>query len=211
MVTHNIVVAGVGGQGSILAAHILGKAAMREADRSGKTTQVRIGETYGAAMRGGKVFSIVRIGNVLSPLTREDGAEMVIGLEPLETLRAAVPYLSPNGICVVNTHPYIPLDTKMGRMDYPEQSTIISCLERLCKTTMAFDATALAQELGKVEVMNIIMIGAASALGGLRIDETSLVETIKLEVPSHLIDLNLQSFYKGREVAEKLSKNGRDS
>ena len=196
MKTTNVIVAGVGGQGSILAAHILGKAAVRQAappgraappgqaTPSGQPVKVRIGETYGAAMRGGKVFSHVRIGDARAPLTTEDGAEVIIGLEPLETLRVAIPYLSPEGVCVVNTAKYVPADVKMGRAKYPDVDGILASLRRLGKKVIAFDATAAAQELGKAAVMNTIMLGAASATGLLPVDEKTLKDTIAEEAPA---------------------------
>ncbi len=205
MKTTNVIVAGVGGQGSILAAHILGKAAIRQSASTGQAAKVRIGETYGAAMRGGKVFSHVRIGDARSPLTTEDGAEMIIGLEPLETLRVAIPYLSPEGVCVVNTAKYVPADVKMGRAKYPDVDGILGSLRRLGKKVIAFDATAAAQELGKAAVMNTIMLGAASATGLLPVDDKTLKDTIAEEAPPGTAELNMKAFDKGREIARKLS------
>jgi indolepyruvate ferredoxin oxidoreductase beta subunit len=200
----NIIVAGVGGQGSILAAHILGKAAIRRTEASGEPVNVRIGETYGAAMRGGKVFSHVRIGDAQAPLTAEDCADIIIGLEPLETLRVAIPYLSPDGVCVVNTAKYVPADVKMGRARYPEITAILAGLERLGRKVISFDATAVAQELGRAAVMNAIMLGAAGATGLLPIDEETLRDTIAQEVPSGTAELNLIAFDRGRKIAESL-------
>lgn len=201
MKTSNIIVTGVGGQGSILAAHILGKAAIRQMEKSHSKVQVRIGETYGAAMRGGKVVSHVRIGQVYAPLIAENAADIIIGLEPLETLRVAAIYLAPQGDVVVNTFPYIPADVKMGRVEYPEISTIVDHLKQLGRSVIAFDATSIAQEMGTPAVMNIILLGAASALVALPVDEETLLETIRVEVPPATIGLNLASFQRGREFA----------
>ncbi len=208
MKTTNVIVAGVGGQGSILAAHILGKAAIREKAPSGKPLQVRIGETYGAAMRGGKVFSHVRFGDARAPLTMEDGAELVIGLEPLEALRVAIPYLSPDGVCVINTAQYVPADVKMGRAQYPATAGIIDGLKKLGRKVIAFDATAAAKELGKPQVMSVLMLGAASATGMLPLDEKSLMATIEEEAPKGTAELNLKAFRRGREIAESLGGAG---
>jgi len=215
--TINVIVAGVGGQGSILAAHILGKAAIRQTAAigqtaaSGRTVKVRIGETYGAAMRGGKVFSHVRIGDARAPLTAEDGADIIIGLEPLETLRVAIPYLSPEGVCVVNTAKYIPADVKMGRAGYPEMDSILAALKRLGRQVISFDATAAAQELGRAAVMNTIMLGAASATGLLPMDEKTLRDTIAEEAPAGTAELNMKAFDRGREIAQSLPKTGAKS
>lgn len=202
MKTTNIIVAGVGGQGSVLAAHILGKAALRQPSTSGEAVKVRIGETYGAAMRGGKVFSHVRIGDARSPLTPEDGAHLIIGLEPLEALRVAIPYLAPDGVCVINTAKYVPADVKMGRATYPEVEGLLDSLRKLGKTVIAFDATAAAQELGKAAVMNSIMLGAASSTGLLPVDEKTLKDTIAEEAPPGTTELNMKAFDRGREIAD---------
>ncbi len=208
MKTTNVIVAGVGGQGSILAAHILGKAAIRQTASSGQPVKVRIGETYGAAMRGGKVFSHVRIGDARAPLTTEDGAEMVIGLEPLEALRVAIPYLSPEGVCVVNTAKSVPADVKMGRARYPDVDGILASLRRLGRKVIAFDATAAAEDLGKPAVMNTVMLGAASSTGLLPVDEKTLKETIAEEAPPGTAELNMKAFNKGREIAIDLAATG---
>ncbi|MHB0884832.1 MAG: indolepyruvate oxidoreductase subunit beta [Bacillota bacterium] len=208
MKTTNVIVAGVGGQGSILAAHILGKAAIREKTPDGKPLQVRIGETYGAAMRGGKVFSHVRFGDARAPLTMEDAAELIIGLEPLEALRVAIPYLSPNGVCIVNTAKYVPADVKMGRAKYPAIPEIVDSLKKLGRKVIAFDATAAAKGLGKPQVMSVVMLGAASATGLLPLDEPSLLATIEAEAPKGTAELNLKAFRLGREIAEDLSRSG---
>src|SRR3990170_1844510 len=94
----NLIVAGVGGQGSVLASHIVADAAVRAG------LKARVGETFGAAMRGGAVSSHIRIGeDVQGPLVAEDKLDILIALEPLEGLRIGVKYLSPTGIAILNT------------------------------------------------------------------------------------------------------------
>ncbi len=211
MSTTNVIVAGVGGQGSILIAHILGKAALRQAAKASRTVQVRIGETYGAAMRGGKVSSHVRFGDARAPLTMEDGADLVIGLEPLETLRMSIPYLAPEGTCIFNTAPYMPADVKMGRAEYPDIDGLLTGLRRLGRQVISLDATGMAQELGKSQVMSVVMLGAASATGALPLDQDILMDTIAGEVPKGTSDLNLRAFSRGRSLAENLLGTGASS
>ena len=101
----DIIVAGVGGQGSILASHILAEAAIlaESGNPGGGQVKVRVGETFGAAMRGGAVASHVRIGpEVYGPLVSRGQADMVIALEPLEGLRIGVDYVREGGIVVLN-------------------------------------------------------------------------------------------------------------
>ena len=83
----NIIVAGVGGQGSILASHIIAEAAIKAGEQKKEQINVRVGETFGAAMRGGAVASHIRIGDVYGPLVGKGKADLVLALEPLEGLR----------------------------------------------------------------------------------------------------------------------------
>jgi len=99
-VVTNIIVSGVGGQGSILTSHLLADAALIEG------FDVKLAETFGAATRGGSVYAHVRIGEVWAPMMREDEADVVISLEPLEGLRVATKFLKPGGYALINTHPW---------------------------------------------------------------------------------------------------------
>ena len=159
----NIIVTGVGGQGSILASHIIAEAALKE---HGEKYRVRVGETFGAAQRGGAVASHVRIGEeVHGPLLGRGTAGLIIALEPLEALRLGVPYLSPEGIVVMNTTMQVPVDVKVGAVEYPSLEMIIDALKRLGKRVVAFDGGELAAEAGSSKVLSMVMLGAAYASG----------------------------------------------
>ena len=195
----NLIVAGVGGQGSVLASHIVADAAVKAG------LKARVGETFGAAMRGGAVSSHIRIGeDVQGPLVAEDKLDVLIALEPLEGLRIGVKYLSPTGIAILNTKPVPSIDVNIGKATYPEISTIVSSLERLCKKVVAIDATGLSIKSGSAKTLNILMLGMAAATDLLPFPIELLKETIKDRVPKGTEDLNMKAFDVGYKAAKEL-------
>lgn len=202
----SIVIAGVGGQGSVLASRIIADAALKEREQSpaAETMRVRVGETFGAAMRGGAVSSQVRIGDVHSPLVAEGGADLIVGLEPLETLRVAVRLLRPGGVVVLNKTAVEPTDVKVGMAAYPEIERIESALRAMGATVLAFEATSLAEKAGTVRCMNVIMLGAAFAAGKLPFSWESLVGGVTSRVPPRYLEVNLAALETGRREAQAL-------
>ena len=197
---YTMIVAGVGGQGSILASHILAEAAINHNLATGGNANVRVGETFGAAQRGGAVASHVKIGDILSPLVRLGKADMVLALEPLEGLRIGVDYLSPNGIAILNTVTEDPVDVKVGAVAYPSVEGIQEILVKIGSKVVAFDAGKLALEAGSAKCVNVVMLGAACASGKLPFPEEALLEAIKNRLPAKLIDLNLKAFALGKQA-----------
>ena len=195
----NLIVAGVGGQGSVLASHIVADAAVRAG------LKARVGETFGAAMRGGAVSSHIRIGeDVQGPLVAEDKLDILIALEPLEGLRIGVKYLSPTGIAILNTKTVPSIDVNIGKATYPEISTIVSSLERLCKKVVAIDATGLSIKSGSAKTLNMLMLGMAAATELLPFSIEILKETIRERVPKGTEDLNMKAFDVGYKAAKEL-------
>lgn len=199
MGTTNMIVAGVGGQGSIMTSHILAEAAIASGIEG-----VRVGETYGAAMRGGSVVSHVRIGEAYAPLICEDEAELILALEPLEGLRTALTYLSSRGKIILNDTPLYPMDTNMGFAKYPELDAIILALKKLGDDVYVIPARDLAVKLGNIKVVSTIMIGAAAASSLLNIDEAVLKATLEERVPPKTIDVNRKAFETGYREFKRL-------
>lgn len=194
----NLIIAGVGGQGSIRASHIVGIAAIREGLRA------RVGETFGAAMRGGAVASHVRIGKgVFAPLIAKDGAEIVLALEPLEGLRNAVKFLAKGGMLLTNTRAWVPVDVNIGRAEYPSMEAIKGAVEKLGAEVVAIDATSLAQQAGNVRTANVVMLGALAGTGKLPISVETLKEVVRENVPPKTIDANLRAFELGFATIKK--------
>jgi len=198
----SVIVAGVGGQGSILASHILSTAAIQTAQSKGEHIDVRVGEIYGAAMRGGAVSSHVRIGGT-ALLTREDRGDVILALEPLEGLRVGLKYLSPTGIALVNTRPIVPVDVKLGRAKYPTTEEITAALKELGSEVYSFDATELAIKAGNSRSMNTVMIGALCALKKLPIDEDILLRVITEQVPPKAKEVNVKAFELGMHASHQ--------
>jgi indolepyruvate ferredoxin oxidoreductase beta subunit len=196
----DIIVAGVGGQGSILASHILAEAAILGESRSPERVKVRVGETFGAAMRGGAVASHVRIGDgVYGPLVSRGQADMVIALEPLEGLRISVEHIKEDGIVLLNDQRIPPVDVKIGAVRYPDIGEIRAALEELGATVRVLEGNRLAEQAGTAKALNIVMLGAAFGCGILPFSERILLEAIKRRVPQRFMDANLRAFQLGKE------------
>lgn len=195
----NYIVAGIGGQGSIKISHMIAEAAIRA---HGDKYRARVGETFGAAQRGGAVASHVRIGEgVYSPLLGKGTADLLLALEPLEGLRVGVPYLSPDGIAILNTVKQDPVDVKIGgTLRYPEVEDIIAALGAIGKRVVAFDGSALAAEAGSAKVLSAVMLGAAFASGAFPFDEETILAVLKENVPESSIESNLNAFRLGKEA-----------
>ena len=194
----NYIVAGIGGQGSIKVSHMIAEAAIRA---HGAALRARVGETFGAAQRGGAVASHVRIGeDVHAPLLGKGTADLVLALEPLEALRVGVPYLSADGIAIVNTVAQTPVDVKIGSLKYPDIEVILDALRAIGTKVVAFDGGELAAEAGNSKVLSTVMLGAAFESGVFPFDEDTLLDVLKMNVPERTLEANLTAFRLGREA-----------
>ncbi len=188
----NLIVTGVGGQGSVLASHIVAEAAVKRGFR------VRVGETFGAAQRGGKVHSHVRIGDeVYGPLCPSGSLDVLLGLEPNEALRLALKYANDETLIITNTRPVPSMDANIGADSYTEVSKLIEALNRLSGNVVSFDATDLAAEAGNERTMNVVLLGALAASGVLPFDKESLREAVLSRVPSRTVEVNEAAFNLG--------------
>ena len=193
----NIVVAGIGGQGSILASRLLAEAALKDG------REVKLAETFGAATRGGSVMAHVRVGEVWAPMMMEDEADVVISMEPLEGLRVAVRFLRPGGWVLLNTRPWYPVDVAVGRVQYPSVESILDGLGSLDARVLTLDATDLALQAGNARTANTVMLGGLFALGLLDISEESLFGAMAERWPSRLIAVNRKAYDLGYQVVLK--------
>ena len=194
----NIIVAGIGGQGSIKISHMIAEATIHQ---HGDKYNARVGETFGAAQRGGAVASHVRIGeSVYSPLLGKGTADMILALEPLEALGVGVPYLAEDGIVILNTVQQVPVDVKIGDLKYPSNEEIIAALSAIGKKVIPIDGSALAAEAGSAKVLSVVMLGAAFASGLLPFDEETILDVVKAGVPEKTIDTNMEAFRLGKEA-----------
>jgi indolepyruvate ferredoxin oxidoreductase beta subunit len=150
----NILIAGVGGQGTILASEIICKIALKQDQNA------TIGETYGASQRGGSVLSHVRIGkDVHGPLIPFGRADIILGFEPLECARVTPLYLADEGWIICNSSPIYPVDVLARKTKYPSLEILKSLIGNVTNNVFFFDAMALARKAGDMLSLNMVMVG----------------------------------------------------
>ncbi len=185
----NVLIVGVGGQGSLLAARILGTLFLKAG------ADVKISEVHGMAQRGGSVVTYVRSGEkVASPMVSVGEADVIIAFEALEALRWKH-YLKPDGAMVVNTQQIPPLTVLTGAAKYPEN--IVGMLSASCKKLVALDALTPAKACGNAKATNLVLLGVASRFFQNTAQEWEAA--IREHVPPKMIDLNLAAFKTGGE------------
>jgi indolepyruvate ferredoxin oxidoreductase beta subunit len=193
----NLIIAGVGGQGNIFASQVIAQAALQEG------FSVRIAETYGVTQRGGPVYSQVRIGHqVYGPLIPKGRCDLILGLEPIETLRRAAEYLAPGGSVAINTRVDVPIEAKLGRQPNLSFETIREELERLgVGELLAVDARAMAEQAGGAASMNVFMMGTLFGFDVFSLSYDSVEEAVRTITRSRFLEGNLLSLARGREYA----------
>ncbi len=187
----NILLVGVGGQGTILASKILSRGLVDAG------YDVKMSEIHGMAQRGGSVSTQVRYGEkVYSPIIGVGQADILAAFEKMEACRW-LEYLKPDGALVVNNYEIPPVPIQIGTADYPEG--ILDALDKKAKTT-ALDAVGIAKEIGNPKTMNVVLLGAlVKAMGITDIDwEAAIKKTVK----ERFIDINILAFNKGMEMVK---------
>ena len=191
----NVVLTGVGGQGVITAANILGKAAVRA------KVNVFVSEVHGMAQRGGSVNCTVRMGKVSGPLVPSGTADAVLSMEPIESLRY-IGYTNKNTKLITDITPVVPFTVSVGTEKYPPVNEVFKELERYTKL-FKIDATKIAREAGAIITKNIVMLGALAAADILPFDNNILLETILDNVPAKFKDVNKKAFEGGFKAIKK--------
>ena len=187
--TKNIMIVGVGGQGTLLTSRIIGKTALEQG------LDVKISEVHGMAQRGGSVVTFVRFGEkVYEPVVEEGQADVIIAFERLEALRYSH-FLKKDGVLVVNDCRIDPMTVVIGAKTYPEN--IIEGLEKDHKVK-SIDGMAIAKELGNSKVLNSVVLGFAAKNVGF--DKEAWLDVIEKTVPAKTIDINKAAFTKGYEA-----------
>lgn len=184
----DLVIAGVGGQGAILASDIIGRAAVREG------FSIRAAETHGMAQRGGSVVNHIRIGCELGSMIPLGGADVLLALEPSEALRY-LDYLAEDGVVIVNTEPILPVTVTSGLCTYPNIEEIMVSLQGKRKV-IGFNASQLATTAGNVQAMNVVMVGAISNYLPISVDV--MRDCVRELVPPKTVDINVRAFEVGR-------------
>ena len=194
----DILICGVGGQGTVLASRILAAAAMAE----GGT--VHSAETIGMAQRGGSVTSHVRIGEeAFSPLLPFGSADLLLAFEPAEAVRN-LKYLRPGGLVVANTTPTPPVTESLHPSGYNGRE-MIAWLKTRCDC-IPVDGEEACRPFGSAKFLNIILLGAAAGSGRLGLSRETLLRQIEENVPARFLEPNLAAFRAGLVIGEKARK-----
>ncbi len=193
----NIVLAGVGGQGTLLAAEILGVAAVKDG------LNVRVSEIHGMAQRGGAVTSNVRIGaNVLASTVLEGQADLLLGFEPLETLRN-LKFVSEKTQVIVSDEVIPPAELAAKNLNYPSLEDIVQKIQLFTRKVIVVETRRLAREAGSILVRNVVLIGALAATENMPLTEESLIAALRELVPKKYVEMNVEAFRLGCEYMAK--------
>ncbi len=182
----NVMIVGVGGQGTLLASRILGNMVIELG------YDVKVSEVHGMSQRGGSVVTYVKYGDAIySPIIDKGEADIILAFEMLEAYRA-LPYLKKEGKIIANTQQINPMPVITGAAAYPADidkklSSVVSC--------EFVDALSLAKQAGNIKAVNVVLIGVFAKKSG--IDYDKWIEVIKKTVPAKLLDINLKAFELG--------------
>jgi indolepyruvate ferredoxin oxidoreductase beta subunit len=196
----NIVLAGVGGQGTLLAAEVIGSAAVRAG------LNVRVSEIHGMAQRGGAVVSNVRIGeNVLASTVLEGQADVLLGFEPLETVRN-LRCASEKTLVMMNSQRIPPSELAANNSRYPSVEEVLAKIHVFTTKVVVVEAAELAKKAGNRLAQNSVLLGALAAVEGFPVKSESIVEALLELVPKKHVDVNVRAFELGRETVRKGQK-----
>jgi indolepyruvate ferredoxin oxidoreductase, beta subunit len=192
----NMIICGVGGQGNILLSRMIGRILIR------KDYRVEIGESFGAAQRGGSVFSSLRVSRKKNhgPLIPEGRAQVIVSLEPLEALRMLGFYGNPEVTTIFNTQPVYPVGVLSKRVKYPDLERLITAIAQLSQKSWSLNAMEMAMRLKAPIVANIIMLGALTGTGTVPINLDEVKAEVVSSLPPNRVELNLKALNMGYEA-----------
>ncbi len=184
----NILIVGVGGQGTLLTSRIIAQVAVQLG------FDVKVSEIHGMAQRGGSVVSQVRYGKkVYSPIINKGEADIILAFEKIEAARW-LDYLKPDGMVIINNERVNPLPVMSGKEKYPDE--IHEKIAAMLPKTVIVDATDIANHCGNVRVANVVLVGMLSSAIGIPAEEVE--KAITAIVPAKALQVNLQAFNEGR-------------
>ena len=193
----NLIITGVGGQGNVVISQIIGNVLVRQG------YLVTIGETYGASQRGGPVMSHMRVSNETqySPFIPDGCADIILGMEPVETLRMLGRFGNPDVITIINPRPIYSIDVTGGGAEYPDLDKLMEVVRELSAKTWTINATEEAQKMGNPIFANVILIGALIKSGTLPLDKQSVDPVLRETFPKQ-VEANITAFSKGMELVK---------
>ena len=194
MKTTRLIIVAVGGQGNLLASKVLGEAALIEG------VPVRMSEIHGMAQRGGVVESAIVFGDATSSIISDGEADILLGFEPAETLRA-LKRCNKNTHVITNTATLPPFTVAIGKGEYPDVERIEELIAAKTAGLVSLDAMALAKEAGSPMSVNIVLLGALIRTGALGFARENVEEAIRRRVKPAFVEMNLAAFELGYNAA----------
>lgn len=192
-----LIIVAVGGQGNLLASRVIGESALL-AD-----VPVRMSEIHGMAQRGGVVESSIVFGTARSTIISDGEADVLVGFEPSETLRA-LNKCNSNTVVITNLAPLPPFTVAVGSGIYPDLDVLQSLIRAKTASLIAFDAEALAVEAGNVLSVNMVLLGALIQTGKIPLSLETVKEAIKTKTKKAFVESNLKAFELGFSAASQL-------
>ena len=196
---YNVIITGVGGQGNVIASRMLGNILAR------KGYSITIGETFGVSQRGGSVMSHIRISTkgTWSPQMPKGKADLVVALEPIESLRVMAGYGNPETKVLSNSRPVYPVGVIAGDQKYPTKDELNEALLKLTSDVKFIDATDEALKLGEPILSNVIMMGAIAGLNDLPFDTPDFAEVVAGTFKKEKQEMNIRAFELGKALVRQ--------
>jgi len=192
----NIMLVGVGGQGTLLASRVLGTVALK------KSYDVKVSEVHGMSQRGGNVVTYVKFGEkVYSPIIEKGEADIILAFEQLEALRW-IEYLKKDGMMIINDQKIDPMPVIIGKAKYPE--SIIEKIKENYQNILSLDALSIAKQCGNIKAVNTVLIGVMAA--NTRVEKQIWIEAMSEVIPQKFLEVNLKAFEEGYKLAAENAK-----
>ena len=191
-----LIIVAVGGQGNLLASKVLGEAALLA------EIPVRMSEIHGMAQRGGVVESAVVFGDAGSTIISDGEADVLVGFEPSETLRA-LNKCNADTVVITNMAPLPPFTAAIGKGTYPDLQELQELIRNKTARLIAFDAQALAKQAGNIMSLNMVLLGSLIQTGIIPVSADHVKEAIRTSTKKDFVDINIKAFELGFEAATK--------
>ncbi len=198
MDTTRLIIVAVGGQGNLLASKVIGEAALMS------DVPVRMSEIHGMAQRGGVVESAIVFGDAQSTIISDGEADVLVGFEPVESLRA-LNKCNSNTVVITSLAPLSPFTVTTGSSKYPSLNALQALIRKKTAKLIAFDAAAMAKEAGNVMSVNMVLLGALIQTGTVPLSAENIKEAIMKRTRNTFVESNLKAFDIGFVAAEALS------
>ncbi len=195
METKRLVMVAVGGQGNLLASSVLGEAALLSG------VPMRMSEVHGMAQRGGVVESALIFGDAHSTIISDGDADVLMGFEPAETLRA-LGKCNRDSVVITNLAPLMPFTVNIGQGTYPDLKRLQELIRAKSARLIAFNATALAREAGNVLSVNMVLLGALAQTRVLPLPAAVVKTAMQRKVKADFLDVNVKAFDLGFAAAQ---------